>query len=293
MPGLGTTPDESGLKSPSGGAVHSPGIHARAKVGVATRLRTLQTSSKAPRRVLPGLGLLLLFGLGCRGEKRATPTASRQAHRPAVAAPALRCDGASVLKIAVQPGDYLHAVADQAVQDVTLTLFDSGGRQLLKVDSLTAKAAPPLPAEEIHWVADAPGELRIELTPTGFRGPCGLRLAEHRRATEADRRRAAAEAGLAHAHQLRLTRKAETCHAGIAPYESAQRGFAALGLPRRRAEALLGLGLLQRYCLQDNKAALQVFARAEPLVAGDPVFEALVLQHLGDIRYALGDLDGA
>jgi hypothetical protein len=33
MPGLGTTPDESGLKSPSGGAVHSPGIYARAKVG--------------------------------------------------------------------------------------------------------------------------------------------------------------------------------------------------------------------------------------------------------------------
>src|SRR6185295_12891898 len=36
MPGLGTTPDESGLKSPSGGAVHSPGIYARAEVGVAT-----------------------------------------------------------------------------------------------------------------------------------------------------------------------------------------------------------------------------------------------------------------
>src|SRR4051812_23071611 len=35
MPGLGTAPDESGLKSPSGGAVHSPGIYARAKVGVA------------------------------------------------------------------------------------------------------------------------------------------------------------------------------------------------------------------------------------------------------------------
>jgi hypothetical protein len=30
MPGLRTTPDESGLKPPSGGAVHSPGIYARA-----------------------------------------------------------------------------------------------------------------------------------------------------------------------------------------------------------------------------------------------------------------------
>src|SRR4029079_3204175 len=33
MPGLRTTPDESGLKPPSGGAVHSPGIHARAGEG--------------------------------------------------------------------------------------------------------------------------------------------------------------------------------------------------------------------------------------------------------------------
>src|SRR3954467_13275360 len=31
MPGLVTTPDESGFKSPSGGAVHSPGIYARAE----------------------------------------------------------------------------------------------------------------------------------------------------------------------------------------------------------------------------------------------------------------------
>src|SRR5436190_20694606 len=36
MPGLGTTPDESGLKSPSGAQFNSPGIYARAKVGVAT-----------------------------------------------------------------------------------------------------------------------------------------------------------------------------------------------------------------------------------------------------------------
>jgi hypothetical protein len=29
-----TAPDESGLKSPSGGAAHSPGIYARAEVGL-------------------------------------------------------------------------------------------------------------------------------------------------------------------------------------------------------------------------------------------------------------------
>src|SRR5260370_648339 len=45
MPGLGTTPDESGFKSPSGGAVHSPGIYARAKVAE-RRGRALQTPSE-------------------------------------------------------------------------------------------------------------------------------------------------------------------------------------------------------------------------------------------------------
>jgi CHAT domain-containing protein/tetratricopeptide (TPR) repeat protein len=184
-------------------------------------------------------------------------------------------------------------VADQDSRDVILTLFDPRGRQLLHVDSLNAARTAPWPPEEIHWVADAPGELRIELMPSGFRGPCGLRLTEHRRATAADRRRAVAEAELARAHALRLTRRPEPCHAGIASYESAQRGFANLRLPRRRAEALLGLGQLQRECLHDDKAALQAFTRAESLFAGDPALEAVARQQLGELRFALGDLGGA
>lgn len=241
-----------------------------------------------------GLGLLLLLSLGCRGEK-AAPAASRPARSPAAAvAPAPTCDGSPILRIAVQPGDYIHAVADQESRDAILTLFDPHGRQLLRVDSLTATSSPPWPAEEVHWVADAPGELRIELTLSApSRGPCDLRLEAQRRATAADRRRALAEVELARGHALRLTHEPESCRAGIAPYESAQRGFADLGLPRRRAEALFGLGLLQRKCLQENEAALQAFTRAEPLFAGDPAFDALVRQHLGELRYGLGDLEGA
>jgi len=185
-------------------------------------------------------------------------------------------------------------VAGQESRDVVLTLFDPGGRQLLRADSLTAPGTAPVQAEEIHWVADAPGELRIELTlAEGSRGPCDLRLIEKRQATAADRRRALAEAELAKAHALRLTRKAETCRVGIAPYESAERGFAALRLPRRRAEALLGLGLLQRHCLHDAKAALAVFTRAESLSAGEPAFEARFRLHGGELRYRAGDLVGA
>lgn len=185
-------------------------------------------------------------------------------------------------------------MANQETRDAVLTLRVPGGRQLLQVDSLTAAPAPPWPAEEIHWVADTPGEFQIELAITdGFGGLCGLRLAASRPATAADRRRALAEAELARGHALRRTREPETCRAGTVPYESAQQGFAELGLPQRRAEALLGLGLLQRECLRDNEAALQAFARTEPLFADDPAVEALARQHLGDLRQALGDLDGA
>jgi CHAT domain-containing protein/Flp pilus assembly protein TadD len=246
-----------------------------------------------------GLGLLLLLSLG-GGEKKSAPAVSRPARSPAAAvAPAPTCDGSPILRIAVKPGDYIHAVADQESRDVTLTLFDPQGRQLLRVDSFCAAKSPPLPAEEIHWVADVPGELKIELRieqtfPPGIsHGPCGLRLTEHRRATAADRQRALAEAELARGHAQRRTREPKACRAGIAPYESAQRRFADLGLPRRRAEALLGLGLLQRECLRDNEAALQAFTRAKPLFAGDPIFEATVRQHLGELRFALGDLAGA
>ncbi len=232
--------------------------------------------------MIPGFGLLLLLGLGCRGEEKAAP-----------AVPAPACEGSLTLRVAVQPGDYLHAVAGQESQDVTLTLFDPRGRQLLQVDSLIAPGTVPRPPEEIHWVADAPGELRIELTPSSFRGPCGLRLVDRRRATTADRKRAAAEAELARGHALRRTKKPEACRAGIAPYESAQRSFADLGLLRRQAEALLGLGLLQRDCPRGNEAALQTFTRAESLFVGDSAFESAIRQHLGELHFVLGDLDGA
>jgi CHAT domain-containing protein/tetratricopeptide (TPR) repeat protein len=250
--------------------------------------------SGAARTLIPGFALLLLLSLGCRDKEKAAPVASRPAYGPVIATPAPACDGVSTLRIAAQPGDYLHVVADQDARDIALTLFDPRGRQLLRVDSLMAKAAPPLPAEEIHWVVDAPGELRVELTLlAGVRGSCTPRLAEHRRATSADRRWAQAEAELARAHALRRTRKPDRCRAGIAPYESAQRRFADLGLPRRRAEALLGLGQLQWQCLQEKAAALQAFTRAAPLSAGDPAFEAFVRQHTGELRCDLGDLDGA
>lgn len=233
--------------------------------------------------MIRGLGVLLLCGLGCRGEEKAAPAAR---------APA--CDGSPVLRIPAQPGDYLHVIADQESRDIILTLFDPRGRPLLRVDSLTAAGTPSLPAEEVHWVADAPGELRIELTLSfGLRGPCGLRLAERRRATAADRGRALAEAELAHAHELRRTHKPETCRAGIPFYENAEHRFAELGLPRRRAEALLGLGQLQQEDLRDNAAALRTFTRLEPLAAADPTLEAMVRLHLGGLRGALGDLDGA
>ncbi len=151
-----------------------------------------------------------------------------------------------------------------------------------------------MPAEEVHWVADARGELRIELKlMSGSGGPCDLRLAARRRATAADRARALAETELAHGHARRRTKEPESCRAGVLPLESAQRRFAGLGLPRRRAEALLALGLLQEDCLRQNEAALQAFIRVEPLAAGDPPFVSLVRQHLGELRFALGDLDGA
>jgi CHAT domain-containing protein/tetratricopeptide (TPR) repeat protein len=177
---------------------------------------------------------------------------------------------------------------------VDLTLFGPGGRQLVRVDSYTVTSAHPLPAEEVHWVADSPGELRIELALiSGSGGPCDLRLAARRRATAADRARALAETELARGHALRRTKEPESCRAGVLPLESAQRRFADLGLPRRRAEALLALGLLQKDCLRQSEAALQAFIRLEPLAAGDPAFESIVRQHLGELRSALGDLDNA
>ncbi|MFY9825802.1 MAG: CHAT domain-containing tetratricopeptide repeat protein [Thermoanaerobaculia bacterium] len=239
------------------------------------------------------LSLLALLALGCR-QKTAAPAPSRPTRVPTRMAAAPACEGASSLRIQVQPGDYLHAVAEQEDREVVLTLLDSHGRRLLQVDGLNAAKSPPYPAAELHWVADAPGELRIELTlSSGSRGPCGLRLAEHRRATAADRRRTLAETELARAHALRRSPDPKAWRAAVAVYESAQGRFSDLGLPRRRAEALLGLGLLQRNNLRDDKAALQAFNRANPFFSRDAAYEALVRYQRGILRFALGDLAGA
>lgn len=183
-------------------------------------------------------------------------------------------------------------MADQGARDVGLTV-SGPRRQTLHVDSLTAESEPHLPAEELHWVTDAGGEVRVALTlPRGFQGPCGLRLAEHRPATEMDRRRSLAETELAHAHKLRRTDGPKERRTGVSVYESAERRFADLGLPRRQAEALYGLGRLQRD-LHDDEAALRTFTRAEPLFAGSRAFEAKARGNRGELRYALRDLDGA
>ncbi len=186
-------------------------------------------------------------------------------------------------------------MADQGARDISLILSNPQGRQLLKIDSMTAESKPRLPAEDLHWVADAPGEIQIVLNPpSGFRGPCGLRLAEHRRATAADRRRAQAEADLARAHELRRNGSdSKAWLASVSAYESAQRRFADLGLPRRQAETVYGLGVLQRYDLHDEAAAFRTFLQAEPLFAGNPAFEARIRGNRGEMRYARGDLDGA
>jgi CHAT domain-containing protein/Flp pilus assembly protein TadD len=184
-------------------------------------------------------------------------------------------------------------VADQGPWEVSLDLSGPGGRQL-HVDSLTAESEPNLPAEELYWVADAPGEVRITLgLPSGFRGPCGLRLAEHRPATMADRGRALAEEELARAHKLRRTHDPEVCRGAIPLYKSAEHRFSDLGLPRRQAEAILGLGQLQRDDLHDEAAALQTFNQSDPLFAGYPAFEAKARGYRGELRYARGDLEGA
>ncbi|HEY0781986.1 MAG TPA: CHAT domain-containing tetratricopeptide repeat protein [Thermoanaerobaculia bacterium] len=187
-------------------------------------------------------------------------------------------------------------MAGQASRDIALTLSDARGRQLLRVDSLTVPNASPVPPEEIHWVADESGDVRIDLTLlAGRRGPCDLRLAERRPATAADRQRALAEVKLARAHKLRREAKLapELCRTAVPLYESAQRGFGALDLPRRRAEALLGLGQLERECLDHKAAALEAYGRARLLAEGDPHFEAFVLQQLGQLRFDSGSLDRA
>jgi CHAT domain-containing protein/Tfp pilus assembly protein PilF len=196
----------------------------------------------------------------------------------------------------VERGEYLTIATAQGTRDVEVILADSAGKQRLAIDSLAAASASStlLPDEELHWVAEAAGEVRIEARlVAGAPGSCPLRLLARRPATAEDRERAAAETDLARAHALRRSQDVASCGAAVAPYRRAEGRFARLRLPRRRAEALFGLGRLEQECSRRNREALAAFTAALPFYAGDADAEAGVRERLGEAHFALGELEEA
>ena len=96
-----------------------------------------------------------------------------------------------VYRIDLKAGDLLDVVVEQRGLDVSLVLTDPAGQPLLTVDSPTDKKE----TEPLLWVADKPGTYRMTVIISKSSDPGAdyqIQLAERRRATPVDRKRALA-----------------------------------------------------------------------------------------------------
>lgn len=187
----------------------------------------------------------------------------------------------------LEAGDLLEFVVEQLGVDLALRLSGPDGKTILEVDSPTDDWGP----ESLIAVAVVEGLHLAEVIASehGSPGRYLLRVTT-RRATEQDRRRAAAVATFAAAETLR---RAASFEAAARAYRTAETAFRSLDDPLRAAHANHRMALvLQR---TGDTAAGEVATRAAQAFAAleEPRLEAMALDVLGRIRRSEDDLPAA
>jgi CHAT domain-containing protein/tetratricopeptide (TPR) repeat protein len=182
---------------------------------------------------------------------------------------ALAGGASDTYQLDLEAGRYLHATVDQQKIDLYVNVIAPGGRLLFQVDSPTGTKG----LEHVHLLAETSGRYRLQVAapPGAAPGHYRIEIEALRRATLADRRRAAAERAF---HQARVMSAAPADFwQRAARYERAVRLFEELRDSPRQALSLLYLGRIE-LAEGMNRDALELFERA-----------AVLYRRLGDRRY--------
>lgn len=141
-----------------------------------------------------------------------------------------------IYTIDLRAGDFLRVVVDQHGVDVVVSLEDPEGRQILRTDSPNGVEGP----EPVAAVAMGTGRHRLVVRAFAPQasGRYALRLLDLRRATDRDRREAAATAALSRAELLQAEGTADALRRAAGQYRAAAVGWKALGETVREASAL-------------------------------------------------------
>ena len=231
-------------------------------------------------------------------------------------------------RVALDAGQYFHALVEARGTDVGVTLAAPGGQTLVRLDCRKREPTP------VSLVVEVSGTYRLEvrsLEERDARGRYELRVAEVRPAAATDKYRVAAERSFADGEQMLNDGEAESSRSAVNKYKEASSSWRAAGDRREEAHALKRAGdvhlSLSEYqpalsyykqalsaagatggrrgegeavngiayvylTLGQNQKALALCARALKLsrAANDRRTEAQAVNNLGEIQYGLGKL---
>jgi CHAT domain-containing protein/Tfp pilus assembly protein PilF len=121
--------------------------------------------------------------------------------------------------LTLSAGQYAHLTVDQRGVDVVVSIYTAGGTKVVRVDMPNGNSG----IEPVFFVAETSAAYRVEVLSTSTRMPGNyeVRLEELRVATEADRKRVAAQTLFTEAKALRNERTKQSYQQAIEKYDAA------------------------------------------------------------------------
>ena len=244
---------------------------------------------------------VILLAFSSQPELRgATPSGSSIAGKDANKVPKLKRAGkpitrelsggaAHYYRVKLSANEFLRLTVEQKGIDVVVTLLDAGEQKLVEVDSPNGTEGP----EPLSYVAAERGTYKLMISAPDKNARAGryeLRVEELRAANPKDKSRVSAQNALVAAARFEAEQTAESLKKALAKYEEALALGRAAGDPKFEAITLNNLGQVY-YLMGDRKKALEVFGQSLSMMQaqGDKYGEATALSNLAATYEELGD----
>jgi len=193
-------------------------------------------------------------------------------------------------QVKLNAGQYVRFVAEQKGIDVVLSLLGVDGKPLLEVDNNLSGTRG---MEVVSLVADAAGTYQLNvrsLEKDASAGGYEIRIEDLRTATDADRKRVAAERSYLAGAKLQAERTGDAWRKAVEQYGETLRLMREAGDRRGEAMTLTNVGTIYNF-LGEPQKALENLNQALTVwrAIGDRHLEAITHTINGRVYYALGE----
>lgn len=229
--------------------------------------------------------LVLLSSTAAKLQEQANPLTVGQP-----VAREMRASEQHAYEVKLSAGEYVRITVEQKGIDVVLALFGADGKPLLEVDNNLSGTRG---MEVVSLVAEVSGSYLFNvrsLEKGASPGRYEVRIEDLRTATEADRKRVAAERSYFAAAQLQAERTSDSRRKAIERYGEALRLMRDAGDRRGEGMTLTNMGIVYNLLSEPQKALVHLDqALAVWRAIGDRHIEAITLSIHGRVYYALGE----